>query len=165
MIDVSTKLVGLIGNPIGHSLSPLMHNKHFESLKMNWYYLPIECNEADLNRIMQGVRGMNFIGLNITKPYKIKILPYLDKIDPLAEEIGAVNTVVKSGDELIGYNTDGEGLYHDFTHHGYGNDERARILLMGAGGAGRASRLNICEKGNCTIDIVDCIDSRAKGFI
>ena len=94
-----------------------MHNAHFRALGLNWNYFPMECELEDLKYILDGIRGMNFSGVNVTKPFKIEIMKYLDEIDALAKDIGSVNTVVKKGRSLIGYNTDGIGFYRDLVHN------------------------------------------------
>ena len=161
MINTSTKLSGLIGNPIQHSISPGMHNAHFRALGLNWNYFPMECELEDLKYILDGVRGMNFSGVNVTKPFKIEIMKYLNEIDALAKDIGSVNTIVKKGRSLIGYNTDGIGFYRDLVHNcDFTKDKN--VLLMGAGGAGRACAVTLAKKERVKLFIVDQINQRAQ---
>src|SRR3989344_6361431 len=93
-IDAKTKIVILLGDPVEHSLSPAMQNAAFQHLQLNYIYLAAKVESARLKEAIAGLRAMNFAGANITIPHKVAVLPHLDQIDPLAEKIGACNTVV-----------------------------------------------------------------------
>ena len=99
-IDTRTKLVGLLGQPLGHSFSPAMHNRAFRALGLNYCYLPIEVADKDLETVTAGIAKMNFAGYNVTIPHKMRIMDCLDTIDPLAHAIGAVNTVTLQNGSL-----------------------------------------------------------------
>lgn len=105
------QLYGVIGNPIGHSLSPVMHNDAFEHLNMDAHYHAFLVKEEVLGEAVRGLKALGISGFNVTTPHKVAIMDYLDEIDPLAKQIGAVNTVVHKDGKLIGYNTDGIGCY------------------------------------------------------
>src|SRR5437016_3192176 len=110
-IDGETRVVGVFGDPIRHTASPAMHNAAFQHLRMNWRYLAFQVNPANLDAALRGIREMNFVGVNLTVPHKIFALAIVDEVDPLARQLGAVNTVFVAPDRtLVGYNTDGYGL-------------------------------------------------------
>ncbi len=112
-IDGRTTLYGIIGRPVKHSLSPAMHNAAFTSLGLNCVYLPLPT--ADLGGALEGLKHLNIAGASITIPFKEQVLSWLDEIDPLAEKIGAVNTVVRQADgTLEGFNTDAPGFLDHF---------------------------------------------------
>lgn len=142
-INAETKLLGLIGYPLGHSFSPIMHNKAFEELKLKKIYIPIEVLPEDLETVVKGISKMNFEGFNITKPYKIDIMRFLDEIDDYAKCIGAVNTVVIKDGKLIGYNTDGIGFLKNFEKNTNLKIEGKNILILGSGGASRAISMTL----------------------
>ena len=93
MIDGNTLLFGIVGDPVGHSLSPLMHNANIESLNLNYAYVPFHVKKENINNLISGAKALNIKGLNVTIPHKIEVIKYLDEIDSLAEKIGAVNTI------------------------------------------------------------------------
>jgi shikimate dehydrogenase len=147
VVDVNTKLVGLLGNPLGHSFSPAMHNKAFETLGLNYFYLPIEVMAEDLFTVAAGLAKMNFAGYNITIPHKIGIMDCLDVIDPLAQAIGAVNTVTLENGHSTGYNTDGEGFVRSLEAESGITVSGKCYLIIGAGGAARAIAMTLAFKG------------------
>jgi len=128
-----TQLYGVIGNPIGHSLSPLMHNAAFAQRHMNAVFVPFLVR--DLADFMRSVKPLRISGISVTIPHKQQILKYLDECDPLAAEIGAVNTVVVRAGKLHGYNTDHLGVLQSLGRKI--KLEGSRVLVYGAGGAGR----------------------------
>jgi shikimate dehydrogenase len=142
MIDGRTDVYGIIGNPIRHSLSPMIHNGAFKRLGWNAVYLVFEIKNVE--EALKGIRGLGVKGVSVTHPFKTDIMPFLDKIEGRAKKIGAVNTIVNRRGRLIGYNTDCEGaleaLEEKMTLKG------KRILLLGAGGAGRAIGFGLKER-------------------
>ena len=134
MIDAQTELYGVIGDPIRHSLSPLIHNGVFERLGRNAIYLAIEVK--DIEDALRGVRGLGVRGVSVTIPFKTEVIPFLDKVEGLAKKIGAVNTIVNRGGKLIGYNTDCDGAVKALEEKI--NLRGKRVLVLGAGGAARA---------------------------
>ncbi len=134
MINAKTRLYGLIGKPIEHSLSPAIHNALFKRYNINAVYLAFDVD--DLESAVKGIRGLKISGLNVTMPHKERILEFLDELSGEARAIGSVNTVVNRGGKLIGYNTDGIGALKALKR--FTEVEGKRILLLGAGGAGKA---------------------------
>ena len=146
-ISGKTKVVAIFGHPVEHSLSPLMHNAAFMNMELDYCYVALDVHPADLRTAVEGVRAMGFAGLNITVPHKEAIMPMLDKVDPEAAFIGAVNTVVNSNGKFIGYNTDGRGFMRSLAEEDI--EVRGKnVLLVGAGGAARAVSWYLAESGS-----------------
>jgi len=165
MINVETKLVALLGKPLGQSFSPRMQNETYEAIGLNQFYFPAECETEDLETIVSAVRTMNFIGLGVTKPHKISVMKYLDGLDVSAEKMGAVNTVVKTEDgKLIGYNTDGYGFIRSLEMQVEGSVADDAFLCLGAGGAGRAVSISLAMHGVRKIYITDIFPEAAKSL-
>ncbi|MBC3887154.1 shikimate dehydrogenase [Acetobacterium paludosum] len=147
-ISVNTKLYAVIGDPIAQSLSPQLHNGIFAANDMDAVYFPIAVKSRDLEKLIQGFRLMNFGGFNITKPHKIEIIKYLDGLDPLAEKIGAVNTVVCRDGKMIGYNTDGFGFIKSIEKKlGQQSKEELTLLILGCGGAVKSVAMALADGG------------------
>lgn len=155
MITANTKLIGLLGYPLKQTFSPQMQNEIFRKLKLDYLYFPIEVEDDKLKVVVEGIRNMNCVGFNVTKPYKIKILDYLDELDALAEEIGSVNTVVIKDSKLIGYNTDGKGFIRALFNKTNINLSKNTFFIIGAGGASRAISFALARKGVKKIYILD----------
>jgi len=142
-----TKIAGIFGYPVEHSLSPLMHNAAFDSLGLDIRYVAFKVSPQDLSDAVKAIRALNMLGVNITVPHKEKVIPLLDRVDKEASFIGAVNTIVNSEGNLTGYNTDGKGFMHSLSEEGIsvgGKD----ILIIGAGGASRAISYYLREKAS-----------------
>ncbi|MBI5887802.1 MAG: shikimate dehydrogenase [Deltaproteobacteria bacterium] len=142
-----TKVVGIFGDPVTHSLSPAMHNAAFEALGLDYVYVPFHVkldNNADLKKAVEGIRAMNIRGVNVTIPHKEKVIKLLDDMHDSAKDIGAVNTIVNDNGRLIGYNTDGDGyisgLKEDLKAHGIKDFSlrNKKAVIIGAGGSARA---------------------------
>jgi shikimate dehydrogenase len=134
MIDANTSLYGLIGNPVAHSLSPLMHNQAFAATGCNAVYLAF-C-VSDPGAALKSIKALNLRGLSVTLPHKLAVMEYLDDIDPTAAKIGAVNTIVNRNGRLMGYNTDCQGAI-DALQTRTTIDGKS-VAIIGAGGAARA---------------------------
>ena len=143
-IDADTRLNCLIGKPARHSLSPVMHNAAFEALEMNKVYLAFE--PENLKKAMEALKELGVKGFNITMPFKVEVMKYLDRVDLMAKKIGAVNTVVEEKGLLVGYNTDGIGAIESLKKAFRGNLKGKKVLLLGAGGAGRAIAFHLKEE-------------------
>lgn len=145
-IDGRTKICGLIGNPVEHTLSPMIHNTLAQRLGHNMRYVPLLVERDRLKEAVAGAFALNLLGLNVTVPYKSEVIANLREIDELAQNIGAVNTLVRTTDGYKGYNTDMEGLYRAMTSEGIriGGEQ---IILLGAGGAARAVAYLCAVKG------------------
>lgn len=146
MIDGKTRTCGLIGNPVEHTLSPVIHNTLAERLGHNMVYVPLLVEEGKLADAVKGADALNLLGMNVTVPYKSEVIASLQDIDTLAENIGAVNTLVKVKGGYKGYNTDMEGLYRAMDSEGI-RIEGEDIILLGAGGAARAVAYLCASKG------------------
>lgn len=146
-IDGATRLYGIIGRPVRHSLSPVMHNAAFEHLKENRAYLPFAVE--DIEAALQGVRGLGIEGVSVTIPYKEKVLPFLDSIDPVAEKIGAVNTIschrTSEGVFLHGTNTDWLGAVRPLEEKV--DLQEVEAVILGAGGSAKAIGFGLLEAG------------------
>ena len=117
-ISGKTKICGVIGDPIEHTMSPAMHNAAFKKLGLDYLYVPFRVKKEELGKAVDGIRALNIRGLNVTIPHKVAIMPMLDGLDPLAEKIGAVNTVVNDDGDLRGYNTDATGFLQALLERG-----------------------------------------------
>jgi len=142
-IDCDTQLCAVIGNPVGHSLSPAIHNAAFEHLNLNFVYLA--CPVNDVKGALAGMRALkNFKGMSITIPHKIEAMKYVDEVSDTDRRIGAINTVIRQEDKLIGLGTDGTGALKALTDNGIETDGK-NILILGAGGAARAIAFTLAE--------------------
>lgn len=137
-INVNTKLLGLFGNPLSFTMSPMMHNTAFEQLGLNYIYIPFEVKEDEFAATIKSLKYFNFAGGNVTSPYKTKIMEYLDEIDEKAKIIGAVNTITFNNGVLKGYNTDGEGFVESLKYEKGLVIKGSKIIVLGSGGAARA---------------------------
>ena len=146
MISGKTKICGLIGDPIEHSMSPAMHNAAFKNRGLDYVYLPFRVAKAQLGEAILGVKALNIRGLNITIPHKVSVIPLLDELDPLAEKIGAVNTIINNDGVLKGYNTDAHGFLRAMLEQDIEPDGKS-IVMLGAGGASRAISFILAERG------------------
>ena len=161
-IDGSTRLVGIVGNPLSHSLSPTIHNAAFDYLGLNWCYVPLPVEEGRLVEALQGIEALRFAGINVTMPYKTDVLPLLDEVAMFAESVGAVNTILLDKGRLIGYNTDGRGFYTALVRDvGYDVKDK-RILVLGAGGASRSVTVSLALAGCASIVIVNRSPDRSR---
>src|SRR5262245_53890994 len=106
----NTEIFGIMGYPVEHSLSPIMHNAAFEALGIHGAYLPFRVKPEDLGKATMGLRALNIIGVNVTVPHKGAVIEFLDELDASAKQVGAVNTIVQKDRKLYGYNTDGPGF-------------------------------------------------------
>jgi shikimate dehydrogenase len=146
MIDINgtTRVCGLIGNPVGHSISPVIHNSLARLMDMNMVYTTFKVEKGDVVTAVNGAYALNILGLNVTVPHKQAVMESLVDIDPLAKAIGAVNTLVRTDKGYKGYNTDILGLERELIDEGVvllGS----RCVILGAGGAARAIAF-LCAK-------------------
>lgn len=145
-INGYTRTCGLIGNPVEHTLSPVIHNTLSMVLGENLAYVPFHVENGRLEDAIKGAFALNLLGLNVTVPYKSDVIPYLTDIDPLAENIGAVNTLVRTETGYKGYNTDMPGLYRAMCEDGV-KVKGEKVLILGAGGVARAVAMLLLDKG------------------
>ena len=157
--DGKTGVLGLIGKPVEHTLSPIIQNMLAEEYDRNVIYVPFLV-ERDLPTAIRGAYELNIMGLNVTVPYKRDVIPLVCEIDSLAEKIGAVNTLVRTEKGYKGYNTDMLGLLRDLNVHQVGiNGEH--VILVGAGGVARAVAVMCAENGAASIRIMNRTVERA----
>ena len=159
MINANTQLVGLIGHPVSHSFSPLIHNAVFEHLGMNWCYLPLDVHPRHLQEAVTGLSALGYRGVNVTAPHKETILPYLDTVDQHAAEVGAVNTLVfqnmENGQIIIkGFNTDEYGFIKSLKEEGFDFLSAKKVVIVGAGGAAKAVIMGLIHSGTTQITIL-----------
>ena len=146
IIAGSTRLCGVIGDPIEHTMSPAMHNAAFIQMGLDYVYVPFKVKKEELGQAINGMRGLNIRGLSVTIPHKVTVIPLLDKLDPLAEKIGAVNTITNDDGVLTGCNTDAGGFLQALLVRGI-EPKGKRIVILGAGGASRAISFILAERG------------------
>jgi shikimate dehydrogenase len=159
MINGHTKIFGILGRPVAHSLSPAMHNAAFRHLGINAAYVAFPV--ADLAQAVSGLRGLGIGGVSVTIPFKEEIIPLLDGLDPRAARIGAVNTVVNRDGRLTGYNTDWLGAVAALTAKI--SLKGRHVLILGAGGASRAIAYGIFHKGG-QVTLTDIDAGRAAAL-
>ena len=141
-----TIICGIIGDPVEHSMSPPMHNAAFRKLALDYAYVPFHVTRDDLPRAIDAVRALHIRGLNVTIPHKVAVMPLLDRLDPLAGKIGAVNTIVNDNGVLTGYNTDAGSFLRPLTKGGL--EVRGKtVAMIGAGGVARAIAFALVESG------------------
>ena len=159
------QLLGVIGDPIQHSMSPSMHNDAFEHLGINAQYYAFQVKPEDLEDAVKGMKAIGIKGFNVTVPHKTSIMPFLDAIDPLAEAIGAVNTVNCENGQYVGYNTDGLGYVTGLKEKLTAPLSAQKVLIIGAGGAARAIYFTLVKEGVSAIDVANRTLSRAEQLI
>ena len=145
IVSGKTKLCGVIGDPIEHTMSPAIHNAGFTQLGLDYIYVPFHVKTEELGKAIDGMRGLNIRGLNVTIPHKVSVIPLLDELDPLAEKIGAVNTITNDDGVLKGSNTDASGFLQALLERGI-EPKGKKVVILGAGGASRAISFILAEK-------------------
>ncbi|OIQ60227.1 shikimate dehydrogenase [Neomoorella thermoacetica] len=159
-VKASTGLVALLGHPVQHSLSPLMHNAAFAAGGQNLVYLAFDVEQGDLVAALAGLKALGFRGANVTVPHKEAVIPYLDAVDPVAARIGAVNTIVNEDRCLKGYNTDGSGFLRSLEEAGF-HPAGKRAVILGAGGAARAVAFALATAGCGSLVLANRTPERA----
>jgi shikimate dehydrogenase len=135
-INGRTQICAVIGNPVGHSLSPEIHNAAYEALGLDFVY--VACSVEDVKGALTGMRAIgNFRGMSVTVPHKIEVMKHVDEVAQVDRSIGSINTVVRDGDKLIGLSTDGPGALKALADSGVEITGK-NVLMVGAGGAARA---------------------------
>lgn len=144
-ISGRTRITGLFGYPVEHSLSPVMHNAAFEHLNLDYCYVVFPVRPDLLGDAVRAIKALNLRGVNVTVPHKERVIPFLDKVDGEASFIGAVNTILNTDGTLVGYNTDGRGFMESLKEAGI-QVEGKTALIIGAGGASRAVSYYLSER-------------------
>lgn len=160
-INGATKLCGVIGDPIGHTLSPLIHNTLAQAMQINLVYLPLHVYADGLKEAIRGAHALGVQGMNITIPHKQAVMPYLCGIDDAAQAIGAVNTLVRTPDGYRGSNTDWLGLRSALKEEEI-SLKATDVLLLGAGGGARAAAYLCGYEGARSVMIMNRTLSRAE---
>ena len=145
-ISGKTIICGVIGDPVEHTMSPAMHNAAFNKLGLDYAYVAFKVSPDKLVLAVEGMRALNLRGLNVTIPHKIAVMELLDRLDPTAEKIGAVNTIVNDNGVLTGCNTDAAGFLQPLLEKGI-EPEGKDIVIVGAGGASRGIASVLAESG------------------
>jgi len=170
MIDGRTKLVGLIGWPVEHSLSPAMHNAAFDGLGLNWRYVPLPVEPGQVAAAVRGLAALGFRGANVTVPHKQAVMPVLSSISPNARALGAVNTLVFGWHEdktpiIGGYNTDDKGFIGALRQGGFEPEDGGSTVVVGAGGAARAVVFGLLWSGVGDIVVLNRTPERGQALV
>ena len=156
------ELVGVLGHPVAENPTIVMQEAAFHALHLNFRYLTIEVLPEDLEAAIRGLRAFNMKGINLTIPHKVAVLKYLDRLSDSAKTMGAVNTVYRQGDLLIGENTDGKGFLTALTRDGKIDPAGKSFVIMGAGGAARAITVELAMAGAGHLTVVNKDPNRGK---
>jgi len=159
------KTIGLIGKPLAHSISAVFQQAALDHLRLDARYELWETEREALGERVAGIRRPDFLGANVTVPYKELVIPLLDEIDPLAGRIGAVNTIVNRDGRLCGYNTDMTGFARALREEGGFDASGTRVVLLGAGGAGRAVTMALIQGKAASVTITDLVPERAERLV
>jgi len=158
-----TRTCGLIGNPVEHTLSPLLQNYLAEETGTNMVYVPFHVDKGRLEEAVRGAYALNLLGCNVTVPYKTDVIEYVTELDPMAARIGAVNTLVRNGQGFKGYNTDMPGLYRAMLSDGV-DPVGKECVILGAGGVARAVAVMLLEKKAAKVYILNRTLERAQAI-
>lgn len=156
----NTKVLGVFGHPVSHSLSPVMHNAAIEALGIDYVYVPFHVLPDDLNKAVDGIRALGIAGVNVTIPHKERIIEFLDEVSEHSMRIRSVNTVINRGGHLIGDTTDGCGFLRSAQAE-WGKLDGSQVLILGAGGSAKAVSFALAEIG-CEIAIANRTAERAE---
>ncbi|MFQ5431707.1 MAG: shikimate dehydrogenase [Nitrospinota bacterium] len=155
------KLLGIIGHPVAHSLSPLMHNRAAELIGLDCLYAAFDVAPQNLKEALTGMRGLGIDGLNVTVPHKEKVIPFLDRLDDEAALIGAVNTITLKDGRLLGGNTDGKGFIRALGKKGF-RPRGKSAAIIGAGGSARAIGVALCRAGVSKLVVINRSATRGR---
>jgi len=159
------EVLGIFGDPVKHSLSPLMQNAAIRASHLDAVYVPFHVTAAQLCDAVAGIRALGLRGVNLTIPHKEAALPLVDHVEEQAALIGAINTIVNREGRLIGYNTDGHGLLTALKQDLDVEVRGKRVLLLGAGGAGRSALVALCQSGAAWIGLANRTRERSRALI
>lgn len=154
-------LLGVMGDPILHSKSPAMHNAALKATGVPGTYVPLHVTNNNLKDAIQGVRALEFRGVNVTVPHKVEVMKYVDVIDEGARYIGAVNTIVNDGGVLTGYNTDGIGYIRSLKEEALADLGGKNVLVLGSGGAARGVIYALLKEGPSKVIVANRTASKA----
>jgi shikimate dehydrogenase len=160
--NYKAELVGVFGHPVAENPTIVMQEAAFQALGLNWRYLTIEVHPEDLADAFKGLRAMNFQGINLTIPHKVEVLKYLDEVAEDARLMGAVNTVRREGQRLIGENTDGKGFLRSLREDAGVDPRGKKVVILGAGGAARAMTVELALAGAAHLTLVNRSPQRGQ---
>ncbi len=163
--NFKAELVGCFGQPVAENPTGVMQEAAFRAAGLNWRYLTVEVAPGDLRDAIAGVRAFGMRGINLTIPHKVAVLEYLDQVSPDAAIIGAVNTVRREGDQLIGENTDGKGFLRGLRQDGATDPRGKRFAVLGAGGAARAVVTELALAGAADVLVVNRSAARGEQMV
>ena len=164
-ITGTTEIYGILGHPVKHTLSPILHNAAFQALGLDGCYLAFDVKPSDLEKGLCGLAALGIKGFNVTIPHKEAVITFLDKVAPEAALIGAVNTVVIQQGRLVGHNTDGLGFVRAFCEETGVSLKGNRVILLGAGGAARAVAFQLAKEGVKSISIINRTLPHARALV
>lgn len=164
-ITAKTKILGILGCPISHSISPAMQNAALKALGLDMIYLPFEIKSSDLKHAVNGIKVFGMLGVNITIPHKEAVIKFLDEISEDAKLIGAVNTIVNKDGRLIGHNTDGYGYLSSLKQELNFNPKGKNIVILGSGGAARGILAALAKKGPKALTVANRTLARAVSLV
>ncbi len=147
VISGKTRVCGVIGDPIEHTLSPIIHNAAFEALKLDYVFLAFKVKPAEVENAINGMRALTIHGLNVTMPHKNAVVKYLDDVDPAGKAIASANTILNKDGRLLGFNTDGIGALNALEQNSV-KPRGKKVLLLGAGGAARAIAYTLAQEAD-----------------
>lgn len=156
-----SRLVGIFGKPVGHTLSPSMQNAAFEAAGLDWHYAAFEVEPSELGRAAAAIKKYDLAGVNITVPHKEKIIEFLDDTDDFARDIGAVNTIVNADGRLVGHNTDVCGFLSALDDEGFAPEGKT-ALIIGSGGASHAVVSALKSRAAGEIYVFDIVAEKAR---
>ena len=160
-LNAKSRVVGVIGWPVEHSLSPAMQNAAIQALGLDWVYVAFPVEPASIKQAIEGARTLGIVGLNCTIPHKETVLPYVDELDEAATAIGAVNTIHFTPDKVLGCNTDAYGFTGTLMAEGEITLNGTTLLILGGGGTARAMAAGAAAEGARKVIIANRTRSRA----
>ncbi|MBE0429464.1 MAG: shikimate dehydrogenase [Thermoleophilia bacterium] len=163
-ITANTRLLGILGDPVSHSLSPVMHNAAYQEMGLDLCYVPLHVSPDALADAVSGIKAMRFMGANVTIPHKVPVVPLLDRLADSAVRTGAVNTLVNSDGMLVGHNTDGAGFIRSLEERISIDYSASPVIIAGAGGAARSVGVALADRGVPRITIINRSRQRAQEF-
>jgi len=163
-ITGKTKLIGILGHPVTHSLSPRMQNAAFNALGLDICYVPLDVKPENLDDALRGLTAMRFIGANVTIPHKVAVAERMDRLEGAAAITGAVNTILNQEGTLVGFNTDGQGFIRSLEEVATLDFKNEAALMVGAGGAARSIAVALAERGIERLAIINRSERRAKAL-
>jgi shikimate dehydrogenase len=164
IISGTTRIYGIIGYPVEHSFSPRMHNAAFSALKMDARYLAFPVKPEQVQQALEGIRVLNISGINVTVPHKSSVIPYLDEVTPLAQKLGAVNTILNVDGRLSGTNTDISGFVRSLGALKF-SPKNKNVAVLGAGGSARAVLAGLADAGASRILIHNRTTGRGESLV